>query len=326
MARSLLLVLAAVASYCLPNILGAPVSSDNIVRREDGEHPPGDYVRYTALGDSYTAGNMRLSSIAEDPDKACHRTMGSYAWQFTQRHLNTLKEFSFPACSGADTDEIEKEINSTEPGIGPIANYGFGHPDLVSITAGGNNEHTFSHVIKNCVYPSHEALLSCRKALRKAGKVLDGLQPDLESLYRHASTHNLDPSGFESRDVFVLGYARFYNPLGVDCPLVGSEHFPVPSLGEDGTAAKINALVVRMNDVIRAAAEASGVTYVDIDGAFEGHRICDQPVEEGEFQEDLFYYQKGDNGKDGYAPFHPTKRGHYEMMLAFERAAYAGKS
>ncbi|MDI1490976.1 MAG: hypothetical protein OHK93_002181 [Ramalina farinacea] len=322
MARSFLFVLAAVASYCLPIILGAPVSSDNIVQRENGDHPPGPYRRYTAIGDSYTSGIMRLSAINRDPDKECWRTMGSYAWQFARRHIDTIETFGFPACSGADTAIIEKEINSTEEGNRLNPHYEFGHPDLVSITAGGNNGDTFTGVIKGCVYPSHELMFSCKKALKKADKVLDHLQPELETLYRHAKTHNLPSTGIEWRDVFVLGYARFYNIDGGDCPILGSQHFPIPSLGPNGIAAKVNKLVLRMNDVIKAAAEAAGVAYVDIDAAFEGHRICDKPHEEGEFQDDIFYFFHGGMGKDGYAPFHPTERGHHQMMLAFERAVY----
>ena len=41
---------------------------------------------------------------------------------------------------------------------------------------------------------------------------------------------------------------------------------------------KLNDLIEKLNDVIKAVTEAHGAEYVDLDPVFEGHRFCEEGV------------------------------------------------
>jgi hypothetical protein len=47
------------------------------------------------------------------------------------------------------------------------------------------------------------------------------------------------------------------------------------SAGEGGCRDKINNLITRIKEKTRKTAEAHGVTFVDVNPHFEGHRLCD---------------------------------------------------
>jgi len=263
--------------------------------------------KYTAIGDSYTAGDSNLTAIPGDPNHLCVRREESYPYLFSQRFAPLLSKFNFPACSGANTTVTSSQISSSS---GPSPDYAFGSPDIVSITVGGDNNESFTNTISACVVDRR----NCNESLALAHATTNTIQPSLEAVYSDAKTRNLTPG--QERKVYVLGYARFYNFNGnrADCG-----DFPTPSLGPGGVASRINDAVVRMNGVIMRAAKAQGVVYVDIDQGFEGHRICDAPPKEVEMQDSLADYFR--YGREGYSPFHPTEMGYRSMMVDFARAA-----
>ena len=295
---------------------------------------------YTAIGDSYAsgAGDVRDKErvyLDYDPNWSCKRTRDGYPWQFYQKYLvDRLEAFSDVACSGANTTEIIQQINSGtaqdyikegRPG------YHFGTPDLVTISAGGNNRNMVWLVIDKCIRvlstlfaESEEYKDVCGDAITQANTSLDLLQPELEDLYRQAKEHNL-PYG-QQRSVYVLGYARLWNSTMTRYDCYGERDVYVPPLGPDGFGTQMNVLVVRMNGIIKAATEAQQVNYVDIDAGFEGHRICDtegNPNDNVEFQKSFWPYVFH---KKKYAPFHPTADGYTIMMEALAAAIMANAS
>lgn len=292
---------------------------------------------FTAIGDSYASGagdvrDKKRIYLDLDPNWDCKRTRDGYPWQFYEKYLKGSTEaFSDVACSGADTAQIIQQIH-TGPAqdymLSGRPGYHFGTPDLVTISAGGNNHDMFSYVIDKCVAALHVLLVDsqvyhdvCSDAIRHANAALDTLQPDLEDLYSQARDKNL--AWEQQRSVYVLSYARLWNSSKTREECYGGRDVYVPTLGPDGFGTQMNDLIVRMNDIIKAAADAQRVHYVDIDAGFEGHRICDSennPNDNVEFQKSFWPYVFH---KKKYAPFHPTADGYTIMMEALAAAIMA---
>ena len=270
---------------------------------------------YTALGDSYATGVGPFTFLDADPDPNCLRTKSSYPYQLLLEHGDDLRisTINFPACSGATTTDLVAQIES---GTGdrplPTPSYEFGSPDLVSISAGGNDGHMFSDLIRACVLSlftyksdSYEYYNPCTSEWYQAVVDIYSVGRTVGDIYKQALTANL--SDGQTREVYVLGYARFYNINGgrEHCP--NDDKLPTPPL-EIIAGNYLNDLVDLLNTNIREAAQDVGATFVDINAKFEGHRICDK---ECWFQTD---YPAGEH------IFHPTDQGNKAIMEAFWEA------
>ena len=85
-------------------------------------------------------------------------------------------------------------------------------------------------------------------------------------------------SDYWNSDIFVLGYAKFFNADTVQCDGVSfSVTNPVNVLSRK-LRGEFNELVEELNHVIKRSAEYHGATYMDIDHLFEGHRFCEENV------------------------------------------------
>lgn len=275
------------------------------------------FPHYTALGDSYASGVGAFNRLDGDPSATCRRSTESYPYQFltTFGDAARISSFSFPACTGADTAGASAQIGAdgavvTDEPL-PRIGYDFGHPDLVSISVGGNTGRMFGTTIEKCVlalfdyaWDSADYAHPCEVAWYNDYVTLYGLGDSLPTLFEKARTTNLKLG--QEREVYVLGYARFYTTDK------GHEHCPkdhvLPTPTLDGIALEINAIVGTLNGVLRKAAQEAGVMFVDVDEVFEGHRICDRHC---------WFQTRYEDGED---IFHPTKDGYQAMMLAFEKA------
>ena len=75
----------------------------------------------------------------------------------------------------------------------------------------------------------------------------------------------------------------------------------------------INSLVMLMNSQLKAAAATvQGLSYVDIDPRFEGHRFCDTRTP---------YFFQTSSSVAGSAMFHSSTEGYTSMMRDFAHAA-----
>ena len=270
---------------------------------------------YSALGDSYATGVGHFAFLDADPDPNCLRTKSSYPYQLLLEHGDDLRinAFNFPACSGATTTDVISQIESgTGTRLQPTPSYEFGSPDLVTISAGGNDGHIFSDLIRACVLKLFDYKADtieynnpCNSEWYQAVADTYGVGRTVGDIYKQALTTNLMDG--QVREVYVLGYARFYN---VDdgrkhCP--NDDKLPTPPLA-DIAGGYLNDLVNLLNTNIREAAQDVGAIFVDIDKKFEGHRICDK---ECWFQTD---YPAGEH------IFHPTDRGNKAIMEALWEA------
>jgi hypothetical protein len=118
----------------------------------------------------------------------------------------------------------------------------------------------------------------------------DGLDSAFNAIFEHApNTHLL-----------VLGYPRFWNEHTDACDQTsfkfGCSSKRVLPLIKDRRQ-KMNGLSTRLNERLREAAEgysppeSGGIAYVDVDPYFEGHRFCEEGVDEPSYRNpDIWFY------------------------------------
>ncbi|KAF2098978.1 SGNH hydrolase [Rhizodiscina lignyota] len=259
------------------------------------------FTSYTALGDSYASGNGPTPLLKGPGDAACHRTQGSYPYQFNLKYRTRSSTFQFLACTATNTTEITEQVFDRH----------FGHPDLVTLDAGGNDGNFISNSLANCI--AAEAVLNatayealCNAWIVQASALEQTLKPNISALIKKAQTHNL--LRHQKRKVVVTGYAQPFNISGLpsDCPTT----IPIPPLGPGNLADRVNLSVLALNAVIEAAAYENGALYADIDAAFDGHRVCDAG-------EDFF---QTDSSAPNAALAHPTADGYLAVAEAVARA------
>ena len=271
------------------------------------------YPTYTALGDSYASGVGAFERILDDnQDLGCRRSTLSYPYQFQKLFgpISSMSMFNFPACAGANPEGVTHQIEAGTSNVQlPSIGYDFGNPDLVSISVGGNTGHMFSNTIEACVLSlleyssdSSDYYKPCEEAWYNDLVTVYGLAQRLPELFEKAVTTNLTLG--QKREVYVIGYARFYNTDDGDKNCPDKDVLPTPTL--DGIALEMNGIVEALNAQLRNAAEKVGAVYVDIDAAFEGHRICDK---------DSWFHT------DGPDIFHPIDVGHQWILRSFSETA-----
>jgi lysophospholipase L1-like esterase len=224
---------------------------------------------YSALGDSYAtgagAGSPTLFPLV---DIGCGRFSDAYPIQLANSTaLNVAhSDFRNRACGGASTFSV---LRDQVPWIRK--------DDIVSVTVGGN-EVDFFLLLNECIYQWHP-LSTCEAEWRRSRTLIESGEfvDNYEAMVK-GTVKRLKPDG--GGMLFVTGYARFFNEETVACDHASfSTRDPRNTLTRP-MRRRFNDLIRSLNDVIRAATETHGATYVDIDSIFEGHRFCEDGVEE----------------------------------------------
>ncbi|KAL9635813.1 MAG: hypothetical protein Q9164_003226 [Protoblastenia rupestris] len=199
------------------------------------------FHRYVAIGDSYSAGpaanGVRLPGENADGGD-CLRTSGGWPQQLND--IIRADEFQFSACTGLNTPQIRDQQVISDGSL-------FGHPDLVTITTGGNDGDSFANVVKTCPY-FYGRLgnngKGCSSALRAARELVnsDGFRENIRFTVVEV-LQRLAPRGV----VMLMGYPKLYNQdtiVGVtgDCWLIRPRR------------ESINQLVTDLNNVLHAVA------------------------------------------------------------------------
>lgn len=197
-------------------------------------------VRYTALGDSYSAG----VGTGDYSNRNCDDSPEGYPPLWRGSH--TVATFRFVACGGATTADV---LNSQLKGLSPDTT-------LVTITIGGNDV-GFSNILFTCYLHGQRACLDgLASAESYAHRTLPGLL---------ARTYSRIRSVAPRARVVVLGYPHLY---GADLvcldTLSGTEHNALDH-GADV-----------LDGVIAAAVRQAGPGFVfaDVRPYFNGHGIC----------------------------------------------------
>ncbi|GAB3229373.1 SGNH family lipase [Glycomyces halotolerans] len=198
-------------------------------------------ANYVALGDSYTSG----VGAGDYDGEECLRSESAYPRLLADR----LKgRFKFPACSGADTEDLlADQIDSLNRGT-----------RLVTVGIGGNDI-GWGTAVGACMQPE---TFDCMPVVARSEAAITGELPArLDEVYTEIAERA------PSAEVYVLGYPRLFN-----------EEEPCESIPYITPAeqAEMNEAADLLADVIEAKADEHGFTYVDVIDVFEGHAVCDQ--------------------------------------------------
>ena len=197
-------------------------------------------AHYAALGDSYSSG---VGTRQYFPDSGnCLRSPDAYPQLWAREHQ--VAQFTFAACSGATTDDVNSnQISSLNAGT-----------TLVTISVGGNDV-GFSDVIEHCLF---EDDAGCANAVRAAEtKVHDELPAKLDATYGKIR------AAAPRAKVIVVGYPRL-NTLG-PCTI---------PFYTDAKRTSINEGADELDAVLSARATAAGFTFADPRTVFTGHGVC----------------------------------------------------
>jgi hypothetical protein len=282
-----------------------------------------DVASYAALGDSYAtgagAGSPRLPPHF---DIGCGRFSDAYPVQVANSTSLGIDESRFRnlACGGASTASV---LHGQVPRIGDS--------QIVTLTVGGN-EVDFFAILNECIY-LWRPFSTCEKELQRSRSLIESNEfiDNYNKLVKGA-VQALQPSA----RLLSTGYARFFNQETEYCSHISFSKTDPNNLLTQPLRAQLNDLISKLNDVIDAAAQAHGAEYVDIDGVFEGHRFCEDGVQEpAPGRRDTWFFSmtygsdngvgKGENPADivqqilpnpfkdffdSVRTFHPTSLGH----------------
>lgn len=328
----------------------------------------GTELDYLALGDSFSSGEGDTDVAGDSkyyrpntdvrgdlskgiPTEKCHVSIRSYPYLIAKKmNIDVRNRFNSVACSGAVVASDYLQLNNKEAYTGQsdrlkaytdtelnnfkeiaIANFIPGRieqeafvrkykPTTVTITGSGNDV-GFGDILRACVSPldmsdtcSYASGLSETSIL---GYEIKSQYWKLRDLYRRI--HLSSPQ----TKIFVIGYPKFISDIPAACGL---------SVGLNWTERQVfHQAVVYLNDVIRAAATAEGVMYVDISDALEqgvDHRLCgssDNYVNgvnlECDDRDFVKFLARSDECQES---FHPNANGHNAMANKILSVVHGG--
>ena len=279
--------------------------------------------QYLAFGDSYISGEGALS-YREGTDTArnqCHQSLVSYPYLLSSK----FSSFASVACSGArlgnvvsssdtkakqivgddpSSEEIDHATENYIPGVILQTNFmRYDDPQAITISLGGNDI-GFGQILEKCVHPTknwqenQDTGHTCYSTYEDRAEVVRLINAQFtkwRSLYETLKNNNKN-----GRRVYVIGYPQVAKPNG-DCGL---------NVQMNSEEVKFSyELIGYLNSVIQRAAQEAGVQYVDIQDAFNGHRLCEAPA--GQAAINGFTITKNPRGEyDFKASYHPNQLGH----------------
>jgi lysophospholipase L1-like esterase len=217
-------------------------------------------IRYVALGDSYSAASGVLPPDGTAPP-LCLRSTSNYPHVIAAA---TGAQLTDVTCGGADTGDYFAE---QYPGVAPQLDALAADTQLVTMTIGGNDSGVFINSILQC----GSAGLS---TLGQGSPCKDRYGSSFEDTIRNTTYPSLVATLRAVRaeapraKVAILGYP-WIMPRTVGC----FDRMPIA----EGDVPYLRSLQTTLNDAVRRAAAATGVTYVDMNRVSEGHDAC-QPI------------------------------------------------
>jgi lysophospholipase L1-like esterase len=251
---------------------------------------------YLALGDSFSSGEGETDDHyyeqgTDDKFEECHVSVRSYPFLLAAAMQLTSSAFQSVACSGAKTTDILGQSGDywgQEARLGPLglnlplpdrqntqANSLLGflpgrslqeafvqryQPEVVSVGIGGNDA-GFMDKLKACAMPGTCEWAATTSGRYSIGLEIHGLFGKLVNLYEQLK---LDAP---FSHFYAVGYPQIMSPTGV-CDLLTATLFDTSerSLVEEG--------ISYLNQVIKAAAGAAKISYLDIEQTLAGRELC----------------------------------------------------
>ena len=249
--------------------LTGPASTAFEVRTRGREN----YTNYYALGDSYSSGHGAATPAAPYTGGDCKRTTNAWAYELASSSYVPTPHLY--ACSGNELPGLRDQLADVPSSLSG--------PTLITITVGGNDV-GFGPEIQNCVLPG-----SCTDREPIIAATIDNIEDDLRDFYEDVRARA------PGADIVVVGYPPLVPapgaPRAICIELSNSEMDMIYRLG------------VRLNNVIRSAATAAGVTYSvdEVHAEFTGHEACSLAP----------YLHAIDVDSMGGDSFHPTTAGQW---------------
>jgi lysophospholipase L1-like esterase len=214
-------------------------------------------LRYVALGDSYSAASGVLPPDPGAPPQ-CLRSLLNYPHVIAGRVGAQLTDVT---CGAAETKDFS---TSQSPGVAPQLDALRPDTQLVTMTIGGNDSGVFIDTILDC----GAAGLS---TLGQGSPCKDRYGSSFEDTIRTTTYPSLVAALRAVRakapraKVGILGYP-WIMPASGGC----FDRMPVAA----GDVPYVRGIQATLNDAVRRAAAATGVTYVDFSVVSNGHDAC----------------------------------------------------
>jgi len=257
---------------------------------------------YLSFGDSFTSGEGESKdsfyiNATNTATNKCHVSSRSYpyllgsSWEYVTSNL---------ACSGSRIQgvrEASKGFLSRADGVGP---------SVVSLGIGGNDV-DFMGKLKSCI-----GIGTCEWALERTRKAtayeIRSLLPRVVDILNELKV-NLSPA-----PLFLVGYPSVIN----DHPDARCSALVSQILDADERM-YMSESIKYINRVLKAAADYAKVTFIDIEQAYQGERLCDQhesAMNSVRYGDDIAPIPMMTDFKlVGAESFHPTPRGHQLAAL-----------
>ncbi len=231
------------------------------------------HVGYIALGDSFSSGEGAYDYVlgTNSSDNSCHLSYRSYP--YLAASVLDINDFHSVACSGAVSDNYfspqeaqnPNEINplgSWEPGIKAQQTYLYraDNTSVVTISMIGNDI-GFSAKLKRCLLVA-DSCFHYKEDRESIADEIYGKFHTLVSLYRQIKEDSGDPDHVK---VYVLGYPQ----------IVGNGSCGANVWFDPEERQMAQGMIAYLDAVIKAATVNAGVQYIDVEHAFDGHRLCE---------------------------------------------------
>ena len=214
-------------------------------------------LRYVALGDSYSAASGNVPPDPTAPPE-CLRSTVNYPHVIAAR---TGAQLTDVTCGAAQTKDY---FTSQQPGIRPQLEALRTDTQLVTMTIGGNDNNTFISSIAQC---GAAGLSTAGRGSPCKDRYGSSFADDIRTKTYPAIVRSLKAVRAASPNarVAILGYPWIL-PTQVGC----FTKMPVAT----GDVPYLRGVQATLNDAVRRAAAATGVTYVDLNQVSEGHDAC----------------------------------------------------
>ena len=219
-----------------------------------------DSLRYVALGDSYSAASGTFPPDLTAPPE-CARSTVNYPHDLAARIGARLTDVT---CGAAETKDY---FSSQYPGVAPQLDALPADAQLVTMTIGGNDSSVFINTLTDCGAAGLSTLgqgSPCRD--RYGSSFADTINSTTYPALVNALTAVRAKA--PSARVAILGYPWIMPATGGCFPIM-----PVAI----GDVPYVRGIQATLNDAVRRAAAATGVSYVDFATVSEGHDAC-QPI------------------------------------------------
>ena len=213
-------------------------------------------IRYVALGDSYSAASGVLPSDLKSP--LCLRSTRNYAHVIAVRIGASLTDVT---CGAAKTSDF---TSPQYPGVRPQLDALKPDTQLVTMTIGGNDSGVFVNAILKCGSLGVTALGRGNPCQKKYGGSFENTVRNVTFPALVGALGAVKAKAPAAR-IAILGYP-WITPASGGC----FPRMPISS----GDVPYMRSLQATLNDAIRRAALATGVTYVNLNSASEGHDAC----------------------------------------------------